>query len=69
MKDCLSYKRFVGSAHFNADDGVFYGKITGVTDLVAFEGTTVAGLSAAFREAVEDYLELCRAAGKPARKS
>lgn len=69
MRDCLSYKGFVGSAYFNADDGVFYGKITGVTDLVAFEGTTVAGLAASFREAVEDYLVLCRTAGKPARKS
>ena len=69
MRDSLSYKGFVGSVHFKADDEVFYGKVAGVTDLVTFEGTTVAGLAASFREAVEDYLVLCRAAGKPARKS
>lgn len=69
MRDSLSYKGFFGSVHFNADDEVFYGKIAGVTDLVTFEGTTVADLAASFREAVEDYLVLCRIVGKPPRKS
>lgn len=69
MRDSLSYKGYVGSVHFNADDEVFYGKIVGVNDLVTFEGTTVADLAASFRDAVEDYVVLCRSAGKPARKS
>ena len=69
VRDGLSYKGFVGSVDFNADDEVFYGKIAGVADLVTSEGTTVAGLAASFREAVEDYLVLCRTIGKPARKS
>ena len=55
--------------HFNADDEVFYGKIAGVNDLVTFEGSTVADLATSFREAVEDYLVLCRTVGKSARKS
>ena len=69
LRDSLSYKGFVGSVHFNANDGGVYGRIAGVTDLVTFEATTVAGLAASFREAVEDYLLLCRTAGKPARTS
>ena len=69
MRDSLSYKGFVGSVHFNAADEVFYGKIVGVNDLVTFEGTTVADLAASFRDAVEDYVVLCRSAGKPVRKS
>ena len=69
MRDCLSYKGYTGSVHFSADDEVFYGKIVGVDDLVTFEGTTVADLATSFREAVEDYVALCRSAGKPARKS
>ena len=69
MRDSLSYKGYVGSVHFNADDEVFYGKIVGVDDLVTFEGTTVAELAASFRDAVEDYVALCRSIGKPARKS
>ena len=69
MRDSLSYKGYVGSVHFNADDEVFYGKIVGVVDLVTFEGTTVADLATSFREAVEDYVALCRSVEKPARKS
>ena len=69
MRDSLSYNGFVGSVHFNAADEVFYGKIVGVDDLVTFEGTTVADLATSFRDAVEDYLVLCRTVGKPARKS
>ena len=66
MRDSLSYKGYVGSVHFNADDEVFYGKFVGVDDLVTFEGTTVAELAASFRDAVEDYVALCRSIGKPA---
>ena len=69
MRDSLSYNGYVGSVHFNAADEVFYGKIVGVDDLVTFEGTTVADLAASFRDAVEDYVALCRSVGKPVRKS
>ena len=69
MRDSLSYQGYVGSVHFHADDEVFYGKIVGVDDLVTFEGTTVANFATSFREAVEDYVALCRSVGKPARKS
>ena len=27
MKDILTYKDFIGSVHFSAEDGVFFGKI------------------------------------------
>lgn len=69
MKDMLSYKGFIGSVHFSAKDDVFYGKIEGIDDLVSYEGTSVAELKKAFNEAVENYLELCREAGKEPLKS
>jgi len=69
MKDVLKYKDFIGSVHFSAEEQVFFGKIEGVTDLVTFEGTTVDELQQAFFEAVEDYLELCKEAGKQPFKS
>lgn len=69
MKDVLRYKDFIGSVHFSADDDCFFGKIEGIDDLVSFEGRDVNELKCSFREAVEDYVELCRAAGKPLQKS
>ena len=40
MKDFLTYKDFLGSTHFNAEDEVFFGKIEGIEDLISFEGRT-----------------------------
>lgn len=64
MKDRLKYKEFIGSVHFSSEEDVFYGKIEGINDLITFEGTTVANLKAAFKEAVEDYIDLCQESGK-----
>jgi predicted HicB family RNase H-like nuclease len=48
MKDVLNYKGFIGSVHFSADDGIFYGKIEGITDLITFEGESVKNLIESF---------------------
>ena len=69
MKDLLQYKDFIGSVHFSAEDGVFFGKIEGINDLITFEGTTVGEINNAFREAVDDYIDICIETGKPLQKS
>jgi len=69
MKDVLKYKDFFGSVHFSADDNVFHGKIESITDLVTFEGKSVDELVKAFHEAVDDYITLCKEAGKEPLKS
>ena len=69
MTDRLKYKEFIGTVHFLAEDEVFYGKIEGINDLVTFEGTTVSKLKSAFKEAVLDYVEICKEAGKEVFKS
>ena len=69
MADVLTYKGFVGSVHFSADDSVFHGKIEGIDDLVTFEGASVEELTAGFKGAVEDYLQLCKRTGKQVEKS
>ena len=69
MTDKLKYKDFIGSVHFSSADEVFFGKIEGVNDLITFEGATVTNLKKAFREAVNDYLSLCKESGKEIFKS
>ena len=69
MKDVLTYKNFIGSVHFSAEDKVFHGKIEGITDLITFEGKSVDELTKAFHEAVNDYIALCREANKEPLKS
>ncbi|MBE3110023.1 MAG: type II toxin-antitoxin system HicB family antitoxin [Acidobacteria bacterium] len=67
-KDVLQYENFIGSVHFSAEDDCFFGKIESIDDLVTFEGSDVNELKRSFREAVEDYIGLCRKAGKPVHK-
>jgi predicted HicB family RNase H-like nuclease len=69
VKNVIHYKRFLGSIYYSSEDECFHGTIEGIEDLVSFEGRSVAELKKAFREAVDDYLELCRTACKTPRKS
>lgn len=69
MKDVLQYNGFIGSVHFSAEDAVFHGKIDGISDLVTFEGESMAELQQAFKEAIEDYIGICEQKGKPIHKS
>jgi predicted HicB family RNase H-like nuclease len=60
MSDTLKYKGYIATVHFSTEDEVFHGKVIGINDLVTFEGSSVTELKDAFKEAVEDYLELCK---------
>ena len=64
MKNVLEYKSYTGSVEFSANDQVFFGKITGIRDVVTFEADTVKKLIQAFKESVDDYLVTCRQQGK-----
>lgn len=65
----LSYKGYIGSVNFSEKDNVFFGKIEGINGLVNFEGESVKELTAAFHEAVDDYLAYCENEGIQPHKS
>jgi predicted HicB family RNase H-like nuclease len=64
----MIYKDYIGSVHYSTEDEVFYGELEGINDLISYEGSSVSELKAAFEEAVEDYLELCKLNGKEPEK-
>lgn len=55
----LKYKGYIGSVAYSEPDKVFFGKIEGIDGLVNYEGESVQELTAAFKEAVDDYLTFC----------
>lgn len=55
----LKYKGYIGSVAYSEPDKVFFGKIEGIDGLVNYEGESVQELTAAFHEAVDDYLIFC----------
>jgi predicted HicB family RNase H-like nuclease len=69
MIDKLIYKDFIGSLQYSAEDETFFGKIEGINDLVTFEGDSVKKINLSFKEAVNDYLELCVANNRSPFKS
>jgi len=56
----LEYKGFIGSTQYSKNDKCYYGKIENIKDLVNYESEKIEGLENAFKEAVNDYLELCK---------
>lgn len=56
----LKYNDFYGVYKFSEEDNCYYGKIDFITDLVSFESDTPEGIETAFKEAVDDYIEVCQ---------
>ena len=56
----LKYKGYIGSVAYSEPDKVFFGTLEGIDDLITYEGESVAELTAAFHEAVDDYLIFCK---------
>ena len=69
MTDVITYKDFIGSVHFSAEDKVFFGRVEGINDLVTFEGESVNELIHAFHYMVDEHIKDCQAEGKPIEKS
>ena len=59
----MTYKGYIGSIAFSEKDNIFYGKIEGINGMGNFEGESVKELTAAFHEAVDDYLVYCKEEG------
>ena len=59
----LEYKGYIGT--LEAEDGVFFGRVAGLRDVITFEGTTFAEVEQAFRESIDDYLAFCAERGEP----
>ena len=63
MKNTLEYKGYIGSIEFSAEDTVFFGKVLGIRSLISYEGETAKSLLCDFKNAIDDYLEMCGAEG------
>jgi predicted HicB family RNase H-like nuclease len=64
MTNTKLYKGYIGSVDIDLEANYLHGKVLHVQDLVTFTSPDVAGLQAAFEEAVDDYLQLCEEVGK-----
>ena len=59
----LEYQGYIGT--LEAEDGVFFGRVAGLRDVITFEGSTFAEVEQAFHESIDDYLAFCAERGEP----
>jgi predicted HicB family RNase H-like nuclease len=64
----MTYKGYAARIEYSDEEGCFVGHIAGINDIVGFHGESVAKLRAAFKEAVDDYLETCEKLHRPPQK-
>jgi predicted HicB family RNase H-like nuclease len=69
MSNTMSYKGYTARIEYDDEDGIFFGRIAGISDGVGFHADTVDDLRTAFHEAVEDYIETCAKVGKEPQKA
>ena len=65
----LRYKGYSGTVEYEENDHILMGKVLGLKHtLILYEGDSVENLKKDFEEAVDDYLETCKAEGKAPEK-
>jgi len=68
MNSTIEYKGYHAKPEYSAEDGLFIGEVIGIKDSISFHGSSVSEIELAFKEAVDDYLELCKEIGKTPEK-
>ena len=64
MNTMLQHRGYYGSIEASPEDNCLFGKLQFLRALVSYEGETVAELTQAFRDAVDDYLDTCASLGQ-----
>ena len=65
----ITYKGFYGSINFDQEEKIFFGQIEFIKDLVNYEARDAENLVNSFQEAVDDYLDTCKALSKEPNKT
>lgn len=60
MKNLMKYKEYNAKIEYSTEDACFYGIIQGINDAISFEGQSIEELNINFKEAVDDYISLCK---------
>ena len=61
LMECEGYHAKI---EFDQEDQIFVGHVLGINDSINFHGRSVDELKEEFRNAVENYLDYCKRAGK-----
>ncbi|HVH13517.1 MAG TPA: hypothetical protein VM759_10715 [Longimicrobium sp.] len=60
----MEYRGYTGTVGYDLVERVFHGEVMGLRDIITYETDCEALLEVAFHEAVDAYLDACRACGE-----
>lgn len=63
MTNTMTYRGYVASMSFDADDKIIVGRVLDVDDIITFHGESVAEFEASFHAVVDDYIAACESLG------
>ncbi|MDE2100644.1 MAG: type II toxin-antitoxin system HicB family antitoxin [Patescibacteria group bacterium] len=63
-KSALEYKGYIGSVEVDMEARVLVGRLLYIKDTIGYSGESLDSIEAAFRDAVDDYLDACAEAGE-----
>ena len=64
----MTYEGYTARVDFDDVEGIFSGRLLGISDVVGFHADNVPELRAALKDAVDDYAEACARIGKQPEK-
>jgi predicted HicB family RNase H-like nuclease len=68
VTETMKFKGYNGSVELSIGNDCLHGRLLGISDIITYEGNTVHEIKAAFKEAVDDYLQHCKEIGKSPEK-
>ena len=64
MNNLMEYKGYHAKIEYSSEDELLVGRVVGITDILAFHGWSLDELKAMFHNSIDNYLDMCREAGK-----
>jgi len=56
--EMMTHRSYSARVEYDEDDRIYFGRVADIRDGVGFHADTVEELRVAFREAVDDYIEM-----------
>lgn len=59
----IKYKDYLGEFEYDADAGIYHGRVINIIGVVTFQGSSVTDLKTSLADSVDDYIEFCISVG------
>ena len=63
MTNSMSYRGYIASMAFDAEDKIIVGRVLDIDDIITFHGESIGKFEANFHTVVDDYIAACESLG------